>query len=257
MAEPIKRDGFMVARLPFEGFYNSRYSSEMDHIIEQDGEHYVERQKEDGIALHRHLEAQDFQEALNDATNHRAFETSIAKCYVDAFSQLFFDETEVDLQLEFESMTSPREYNFETDKIYAYVPIKAIEQLIGMSAESCHKRLEKAIKATFTSRSGFASHYSNKLADWLAKPLADWDYNEIGTLIGAYMPEDFDWDVYYRVCDDGLWQEFESAVNWPRFQEAIRVLIEAKDSEWSEANPGKTLPQDRCTETSELPLTQK
>jgi hypothetical protein len=122
---------------------------------------------------------------------HRAY----AKAYAEAFGQEF------KIKLEFESLSSPKEYNFTTDRIFVTI---ADDELTRLHSLVTAEELDKAAKARFTSYSGFISSYSNDVADW--GDLQEWDHNQIGTLIAAYVAQesgDFDqWAEYALMESD-------------------------------------------------------
>src|SRR5690606_26269592 len=123
--------------------------------------------------------------------------------------------------LEFESLDSPREYNFCTDRIFCYIPLESAKRLFVISAKGNHKRLKEVIRERFTSRDGFISFYSNNLEEWLDKPLDQWDHNEIGTLLIAVAPcfDDASWGFYESMaCNGGFYQDWEAAVDWKEFE---------------------------------------
>lgn len=105
---------------------------------------------------------------------------SYCKSYVSAISRA------IGIKLEFVEMTSPREYNFSTDHIYCKISkadVKKISSVLNSDT------LREIIKKRFTSRSGFMSFYSNSLDEWNEKPVSEWDYNELGTLLDAWIIE--------------------------------------------------------------------
>ncbi|WP_218012891.1 hypothetical protein, partial [Streptococcus salivarius] len=71
---------------------------------------------------------------------------------------------------------------------------------------------------------GFISHYDNALDSWLAKPLQEWDHNEIETLLVAMTGEPETMDFYYRMGDSWGYQAWESAVDWSRYDAKVAEL---------------------------------
>src|ERR1700694_1925936 len=129
----------LIINLPFEGFYESKYSGEVDHIEEREAEYAEERQEEDGIAPELRLEASDFSEVLFDCTSYRDCYLAVSKAYVDAFNHVASEYLGLPLALEWESMDSPREYNFATDRVYAHISVETVVALFAMSAAEGHK----------------------------------------------------------------------------------------------------------------------
>ena len=72
--------------------------------------------------------------------------------------------------IEFESLYSPREYNFTNDSIHIVVEcdVETLEGYITDLIENKFRQEFKAeLKADFTSRDGFSSYYSNSIEGWL------------------------------------------------------------------------------------------
>lgn len=244
----------LIINLPFEGFYNSRYSAEVDHVEQMDAENLEERDREEQPPELR-LEASDFAHVLFDCTDYHACYLDVSKAYVDAFNIIASDHLDMPLGLQWESMDSPREYNFATDRVYAYVTLEVMQALFAKSEAEGHKRLAAAIKERFTSYDGFISGYRNDLAVWLEKPLEDWDHNELCTLLGALLSdaEDFGWSVYYRVVDDdGVYNEWSNAVDWPKFEAKVQELREGKLAELREDDPDFVPSPVRCDRTIDM-----
>lgn len=102
------KPGFSRVRLCFAGFYNSLLSDRLDCQIEQDADYYE-------------ISADD----LYSAVDWHAARAYIARKYVDYFGDWLFTalhEIEprakgIHIAFTFRELTSPREYNFETDCI--------------------------------------------------------------------------------------------------------------------------------------------
>jgi len=109
------------------------------------------------------------------------------KNYVSAIA------SEIGLKLEFMELTSPREYNFTTDKISVYITNKELK-IISSALNS--DTLKNIIKKRFTSRDGFMSWYSNDIEEWKEKPVKDWNCVELGTLLDAWIIDSESKDYY-------------------------------------------------------------
>ena len=83
-------------------------------------------------------------------------------------------------------LTSPREYNYLTDRIFAKVNR---EEVLDMAKRTPRQALERAAAQMFTSRSGFVSHYSSNPDNW--GDMTEWDHNQFGALLLAYIEEEF------------------------------------------------------------------
>lgn len=167
--------------IPFSGFYESWHSGDIDQEIIS----YFDIEGRGDSSLVPDDIYMSF--PYGDAYKRYAEE------YAESFNNWFTSETGLSLDLKFESLVSPREYNFTTDRIFCFITPEKKRELFNHVDKD---KLRKVIKEHFTSRSGFSSFYSNDLDQWLLKPVEDWDHNQIGTLINAAMPEEFnDYDV--------------------------------------------------------------
>lgn len=167
MTKPILKN----VKIPFSGFYESTHDEEIDRAINS----YFDR-KGDGDEGHT---PENFYRSFD---HHGDIRREYVALYVKHFAAYFEAETDVKLPCVFEALTSPREYNFETDRIFCDVPLAALENIYLY----CDKDVLRAhIEDRCTSRSGFHSFYANTLDAWQRKPFADWDHNELGILIQA------------------------------------------------------------------------
>lgn len=212
----------MLTTLPFYGFYYSRYSDELDHQEESFAEYYAENEDTNPDGL---LEKEHVADAFWRFTNYSDGHKLVARDYVDFFNDKFKEVFDIDLGLRFESLTSPKYYNFTTDRIFAYIDDEKAQELFDKLDKDV---LRNTIKDRFTSRDGFYSFYSNNIDDWVEKPIEEWDYNEVGTLLEAYVGqvEDFEWSIFAEMCDSETFsQAFNASVDWPKFEQAMKEKL--------------------------------
>ena len=108
--------------------------------------------------------------------NYRQVFEEYAKSYVDILRDLTGLKS-----LTFEELSSPREYNFSTDRIFVSISRNDVAKMLF----NVRQELKTQIQESFTSRSGFISFYSNQLSDW--SKIDEWDHNQIGTILTAYL----------------------------------------------------------------------
>ena len=188
-----------VARvLDFPGFYESVLSAALDDAEEQ----LVYNLNED----HPELDSDGIRSALYDASTYATGFRMIAKDSVDWLNHVL-DGTGINLT--FESMESPREYNFGTDVLFVTVNDPKLVLL-----RTRPSNLDACIREHFTSGPGFHSFYSNDPEVWRAKPLDTWDHNELGALLTACLrqvAEDKDIDQYDML--EYMHEDFNAAVD--------------------------------------------
>lgn len=246
-----------IIKLPFPGFYDSWYSDELDVEEEREAENLAEREEEEGHPVELRLNASEFAELLFDVTDYSAAKQAIARQYVSVFDEWFANQCSTwALGLEFESMSSPREYNFSTDRIFAWIPCRKVQALFNMVNRDT---LAAVIRERFTSCSGFISHYSNDISDWLEKPLTDWDHNELETLLLAVIrdkcnePGDYDMAIFYSMAEsEDFYQAHSNAVDWPKLEEKATDKREEKADEIRADDPDYVPSATRCARTVDM-----
>lgn len=162
--------------IPFCGFYCSVYDAEFDYAIERDSEHFAEQWG---------LDQFDVSDVAFKHFDLAPARKSVSECHVQFWGEQFSSETGIAIGLEFSALTSPRFYNFETDRLFAKIALREAQKCFDACKSDGFTALRNVIKERFTSRDGFISNYSNRLEAWLAKPLAEWDCNEVETLLIA------------------------------------------------------------------------
>lgn len=242
--------------IPFSGFYNSLWSAEVDRVIEQESEWSAEREQEEVPDAVLRVTEEEFCEVLVDSCDYSAAYRQIAEDYTDAFGEVIHETLGIDLDLKFADMSSPRYYNFETDRIFATIPLTVAEELFAASAEEEHETLRRLIADRFTSYDGFRSNYTNEADVWLAKPLTEWDHNELGTLLLAAMERDQPaegWDIaVYYAMNEAFFHAVQEAVDWQKVEEKITDLRAEKAKEAAEDDPEFEPTPPRCDRTMEL-----
>lgn len=172
----------MLTVVPFSGFYYSLHDSEIDVTIER-----MFSDRDTGCTRNAGLES-----ALFDSCDFTQVQREYAKAYVSEFASEFSISG-----LIFESMQSPKYYNFETDRIFAHISESEVKRLFS---EVSPEDLAATSRDMFTSRSGFISHYSPEVSTW--GDCENWDHNQIFCLLRAVAGPDFDhYREYDLMCD--------------------------------------------------------
>jgi hypothetical protein len=151
--------------VPFSGFYGSHHNERIDHAEIQ-------------------LFSDDVGEVANQKlydmfyTNfkYRSLYEKYARTYVEALSH------ELDMILIFEELSSPKEYNFTSDRIFAKISRIDLARMLWKVKGS---RLNEKISQWFTSRSGFCSYYPNSIKNW--PRISEWDHNQVGCVLACYL----------------------------------------------------------------------
>ena len=184
----------LESTIPFDGFYNSYFSSDIEHQIGQqiewDADIYDLNEDEEQILWNNYL-----------SVNRSSFYNEIAEHYTDLYIDALNERLEgFTLKAKFNLLTSPKEYNFETDRIFIDIERDHAIDFIKYIIKNHKKELENKIKDRFTSRSGFWSHYKNGLDLW-TKDYSEWDHNQIGTCFELF---DFDELYFYESLSETI-----------------------------------------------------
>jgi hypothetical protein len=202
-------------QIPFAGFYESVHDQQLDSAQERDAEYFASKDNED-YPNAVGMEESDLNEILFEMADWSKAHEKYARSYVDNFAGFVQQETGMNLALEFEKLDSPREYNFGTDRIFAYIPVSVLETL---KAAVSPGNLAEVIKERHESHSGFASFYTTNIEEWNAKPLADWDHNELETLLIAWMRQEIAPDADEAINDKAI--DYDPEMNTDAWQECV------------------------------------
>jgi hypothetical protein len=154
----------MEMLIPFAGFYESLHDAELDHAAEQMCTNPSCDVNQDALAF------------LNEKCQWKTIHRAYAKEYAEQLAHKF------DMNWVFKDLISPREYNFQTDRIV--VEIELIEAL-KLWNNLDHTELRRIAGEKFTSRSGFSSFYSPDWNSWGS--FKEWDHNQLGAVLEAYI----------------------------------------------------------------------
>ena len=159
----MKIQNKLEVALPFfQGFYHTELEDLMDREIEQEAEF-------NGKEVEYLYDIYNFQKAME----------AISKGWVRAFSK------ETGIPLEYGDLSSPKEYNFTTDRVFAFIPVSEVLKLESLRATEEFKTF---IRECFTSYDGFMSFYDNDPeSDKWQRPVVEWDHNELSALIAAFV----------------------------------------------------------------------
>jgi len=163
--------------IPFQGFYQTMHMDAFDGAEEM------------------MLEGSDAELEVDWKKAHEAY----AKKYLDYFN----DQVSMGFKFEFDSLVSPREYNFANDTLYANIDTDGLMRLL-LEVDSVMFAMRA--KENFTSYDGFASFYSNDPKNW--GPISEWDHNQIGTLLDAHVEylgfeeESLDSEIIYELFSE-------------------------------------------------------
>ena len=175
----------LESTIPFDGFYESFISADIEHQIGQqiewDSDTFDLNEDEQQILWDSYL-------SVNRSYFYSQIAEDYTNFYIDALNERLKGFT---LKATYKFFTSPREYNFSTDRIFIEIEKNHAIDFIKYIIKNYKKELEEKIKQRFTSRSGFISSYKNSLDLWI-DDYSEWDHNQIGTCFELFDLEEED-----------------------------------------------------------------
>ena len=184
----------LESTIPFDGFYESFISDDIDHQIGQqiewDSDIYDLNEDEQQILWDNYLD-------INRSYFYNQIAEDYTNFYIDELNERLKGFT---LKATYKSFNSPREYNFSTDRIFIEIEENHAIDFIKYIIKNYKKELEEKIKQRFTSRDGFWSHYKNGLDLW-TQDYSEWDCNMIGTCFELF---DFDELHFYESLSETI-----------------------------------------------------
>ena len=184
-----------IVNIPnFEGFYCSWLDEEINHIARSEAEYFAEEYD---------LSEDKQQEIEEDfcTQNYDKLQVEICKTYIPYYFEAIEDEIDFELNASFESLTSPKYYNFETDRLFVEIDDIKITMLMNWIFNNKLEKLKEVVKDRFTRRDGYIPHYSNDLEAW--GDVDTWDYNQLGTALLVFVDEyaDFNYTLHEYVSE--------------------------------------------------------
>ena len=155
----------LITTLPFAGFYGSQHDAELDYAV---------------AAMFANDQG-DPNPGLTDRVSSACRWSAVHLTYAKEFAETFCEAVGIHL-IRFESMDSPRFYNFETDRLFVELPLEEAQRLMR---ETSTTSLDQVAGERHTSRSGFISFYSPHWRSW--GDVGRWDHNQLQTLVEAYV----------------------------------------------------------------------
>ena len=175
----------LESTIPFDGFYESFISDDIDHQIGQqiewDSDTFDLNESEEEIIQNNYL-------TVNTSYFYNQIAEDYTNFYIDALNERLEGFT---LKATYKCFESPREYNFETDRIFIEIEENHAVDFIKHIVQNYKKELENRIEDRFRSRSGYWSHSKNTLDSW-TQDYSEWDCNMIGTCFELFDLEEED-----------------------------------------------------------------
>ena len=178
-------------QIPFQGFYHSMHDAVLDCELEQ-----IE---DSGQSLY---------DLFCDAADYQNTRFEYAKAYAIAFGDEYLPKP-----CALSNLDSPREYNFETDRIFVKIDRSTLDMIYRLTAKD---RLIQKAKENHTSYDGFMSFYSPDISSW--GHYTTWDHNQLHTLLQAFLPQDWEETVVENFeASNWMWADAKADRPWKIF----------------------------------------
>jgi hypothetical protein len=155
----------LEVRLPFTGYYETINNDALSQIAEME------------LGVDENEGMTDEQEKEYDNIDWSVMRRE----YAEEYTKVMADE--LGINIVYGDMESPREYNFETDKIFAHISILTLKEMYEEVKDT--KEFKELVLSKFTNRDGFKSNYSNNIEDW--GNIVTWDHNQLYTVVSTYL----------------------------------------------------------------------
>lgn len=142
----------------FVGFYNSFL--DFDEIFEDEMNEINNERECKGFDI------LDFYSDVN--FDYVAYNIKVSQLYCEVMQSVLINELDLNCKIKYESLYSPKEYNFKTDSVNIEIKILLKDQkVLNNLIKENYDQLASLIKDGYTSRDGFNSFYSNNIDEWL------------------------------------------------------------------------------------------
>lgn len=140
----------------FPGFYETIFS-----------EIYIEEREQESLRE----QYPDFEHLSDWEIDSDKYCDTVAKEFAEMYVDELNDKLQLNIELTSESIESPREYNFTTDKIICSIEVGDYDTFIAkiidlMNEPEYHETLGKIIKERHSDRPGFWSFMSYDIKEW-------------------------------------------------------------------------------------------
>ena len=185
----------------FNGFYNTLFENILDNAADNAIEYYNEQNNTS-------LNYDDFN------FDFITLQNEICKDAVLKVEEKL-NEIGINCNIKYETLASPREYNFDNDSINIEINFKKFSQVIEI-LEQNYNLFTQYIKEHYTSCSGFISSHSSYSSDWIEdlRENAENETHKVGAVLDFILQEIEDYkpeDLYFDLCEN--YYEIEYTIN--------------------------------------------
>ena len=182
----------------FNGFYNTLFEDILDNATDNAIEWYNE----------------DNNNSLNYDNFDFDFITLQSEICRDAVLKIEekLNEIGINCTIKYDTLISPREYNFSNDSINIEINFKKFSQVIEILEQNFYS-FTQYIKDNYTSCSGFISSYSSYSSDWIKdlRENAENEAHKVGAALDFILQEIEEYkdeDLYFDLCENAYFVDY-------------------------------------------------
>ena len=182
----------------FNGFYNTLFEDILDNATDNAIEWYNE----------------DNKNSLNYDNFDFDFITLQNEICKDAVSKIEekLNEIGINCSIKYDTLISPREYNFSNDSINIEINFKKFSRVIEI-LEQNYNSFSQYTKEHYTSRDGFISNYSSYASDWMEdlREDAENEAHKVGAVLDFILQEVEEYkdeNLYFDLCENAYFVEY-------------------------------------------------
>ena len=182
----------------FNGFYNTLFEDILDNAVDDAIEYYNEQNESD-------LNYDDFDFDFDSIMNE------ICKDAVLKVEEKL-NEIGINCSIKYDTLVSPKYYNFSNDSINIEINFKKFSQVIEILDQN-YDSFSQYIKENYTSCSGFISSYSNYASDWMEdlRENGENEAHKVGAVLNFILQEIEEYkpdNLYYELCANAYFLEY-------------------------------------------------
>ena len=182
----------------FNGFYNTFFEDILDNAVDNAIEYHNEQKNTD-------LVYDDF---------NFNFDSIMQEICKDAVSKIEekLNEIGINCSIKYDTLISPREYNFSNDSINIEINFKKFSRVIEI-LEQNYNSFSQYTKEHYTSRDGFISNYSSYASGWMEdlREDAENEAHKVGAVLDFILQEVEEYkdeNLYFDLCENAYFVEY-------------------------------------------------
>jgi hypothetical protein len=209
--------GVCVARLPFSGFDASMWELTIGEQLAFEASNLASEDADDEPLAER-----EYQELIEDFWDPGKGLRYLAGVYAKCFLRALAEVTGNGGASEFESLDTTNDAFTRPDRIFVTLDKDLVTNLFQMSTDTSHSELRDVWADLAESGGTYYSFYDPDFEALLAKPVQQWDHNELFALLLATVDEGIEQSIQDDMVENGdVLEAFWVGVDQSKFEDAV------------------------------------